>query len=101
MTFPKASAGGTVAGFSKNAQTRIIQVTVLTYVGLCSIAMLLLAPAQAAGALIGAAATFVWYHRMALKNFGGINGDLAGCFLTVCELMMPLGAAAVTLLMQI
>lgn len=101
VTFPKASAGGTVAGFSKNAQTRIIQVTVLTYVGLCSIAMLLLAPAQAAGALIGAAATFVWYHRMALKNFGGINGDLAGCFLTVCELMMPLGAAAVTLLMQI
>ena len=89
VTFPKASVSGTVAGFSKNAETRIIQVTVICYVILCGMAMILIQPVYGAAALIGAALTFGWYYRMAMKNFGGINGDLAGCFLTVCEAAMP------------
>lgn len=91
VTFPKASANGTVAGFSKNAQTRIIQMTSVLYVILCVIAMILLQPVYALAGLLGALMTFGWYHYMAMKYFGGINGDLAGCFLSVCELVMPLG----------
>ena len=52
--------------------------------------MLALQPVLAAAALGGAMLTFLWYHHMAMKHFGGINGDLAGCFLSVCELVMPL-----------
>jgi adenosylcobinamide-GDP ribazoletransferase len=36
---------------------------------------------------------------MAMKQFGGINGDLAGCFLSVCELVMPLAAVAAHLVL--
>lgn len=97
VTFPKASANGTVAGFSKNAETRIIQTAVILYVILCSAVMLWLNPVYAAAALIGAVLTFAWYYRMAMKNFGGINGDLAGCFLSVCELVMPLMLVAADL----
>ena len=31
-------------------------------------------------------AVFLWYGRMAEREFGGITGDLAGWFLQVCEL---------------
>jgi adenosylcobinamide-GDP ribazoletransferase len=99
VTFPKASAKGTVAGFSKSAQTRIIQAAALLYVLLCGTVMVALHPLLGGAALLGAVLTFAWYYRMAMKQFGGINGDLAGCFLSVCELVMPLAAVAVHLVL--
>lgn len=89
VTFPKASASGTVAGFSKSAQTRIIQVTCLVYAAICAAAALLLDPLYGGALLLGAALSFFWYYRMAMGKFGGISGDLAGCFLSVCELAAP------------
>ena len=53
-------------------------------------------PVYAAAAHLGAGITFIWYYRMAMKNFGGINGDLAGCFLSVCELVMPMTVVMVS-----
>ena len=42
-----------------------------------------------AGAMLAAMLiSYVWYHRMSKKMFGGITGDLAGWFLQVCECMM-------------
>ncbi|MCD8012683.1 MAG: adenosylcobinamide-GDP ribazoletransferase [Lachnospiraceae bacterium] len=100
VTFPKASTKGTVAGFSKNAQTRVIQTTSICYILATGILMALLQPAYAAAALAGAAGSFAWYYHRAMKYFGGINGDLAGYFLTVCELVMPLAMAAASLLLR-
>lgn len=90
VTFPKASASGTVAGFARDAQTRIIQTTMVVYLILAFGAMAALHPVYGVAGILGAGLTFLWYYRMAMKNFGGINGDLAGCFLSVCELVMPL-----------
>lgn len=101
VTFPKASTGGTVAGFSRNAQTRIIQLTSICYIIIGAAAMIWLQPVCGGAAVAGAALTFLWYYRMAMKNFGGINGDLAGCFLSVCELTMPLAMAAAELLTNV
>lgn len=100
VTFPKATSKGTVAGFSKTAQTRVIQATSALYLLLAAAGMLLWQPVYGAAALAGAGVTFLWYYRMAMKNFGGINGDLAGCFLSVCELVMPLFAVAAELVMK-
>ena len=100
VTFPKASIKGTVAGFAKNSKTRIIQTTVLIYLLICGACMLVLQPSYAIGALLGAVAAFCWYHRMAMKDFGGINGDLAGCFLSVCELAIPLGIVVSSILIK-
>ena len=90
VTFPKASANGTVAGFSRNAETKIIQTVSMIYAILCSLIACMLHPVYGLAILLGAFASFGWYYRMAMKNFGGINGDLAGCFLSVCELAVPL-----------
>ena len=81
---------GTVADFSKKAETGRIRVTLICYLVLAALGMLILNPLYGAAAMIGALLTFGWYYRMAMKNFGGINGDLAGWFLSNCELIMPL-----------
>ena len=37
----------------------------------------------------GTALLVFWsYYRNAMKYFGGTTGDLAGCFLSLCELFM-------------
>lgn len=90
VTFPKASANGTVAGFSRNAETKVIRTVLSCYI-LCIVGGFLFAASFYAVVVTAAAAlVFWWYYRMAMKNFGGINGDLAGCFLSVCELIVPL-----------
>lgn len=98
VTFPKASAKGTVAGFSKSAQTRVIQTTSICYLLVTGIVMAFLQPVYAAAALAGAAISFAWYYHRAMKYFGGINGDLAGYFLSVCELVMPSAMVVVSLI---
>lgn len=43
--------------------------------------------------IITAVLVWIYYRHMALKEFGGVTGDLAGFFLQMCELMMALAAA--------
>lgn len=90
VTFPKASSNGTVAGFSRNAETRVIQTVLSCYLLCAAGGLMFVAPFYAVVVAAAAALVFFWYYRMAMKNFGGINGDLAGCFLSVCEAAVPL-----------
>ena len=49
-------------------------------------------------ALAGAALSFTWYKYLSYKEFGGITGDTAGWFVTVCETMIAAGTAAAALI---
>ena len=96
VTFPKAKKDGLVTAFAKGASQAPAAVSGILLCWLAgSFAWILitggLGMALAAGA--GAAAAFLWYRRMALREFGGITGDLAGYFLQMAELFM-IGAAA-------
>ena len=98
VSFPKMKKEGTVADFSKKAETGRIRVTLICYLVLAIAGMFILNPLYGAAATAGALLTFGWYYRMAMKNFGGINGDLAGWFLSNCELVMPLFMVAAHLI---
>ena len=37
---------------------------------------------------LAAGAVYVYYYHMAMKEFGGTTGDIAGFFLECCELAM-------------
>ena len=89
---------GTVADFSKKAETGRIRMTLICYLVLAIAGMFILNPLYGAAAMAGAFLTFGCYYRMAMKNFGGINGDLAGWFLSNCELVMPLFMVAAHLI---
>lgn len=87
-SFPMARNTGLAATFSDSAQKQTVRV--VTSVAACisiaamCIVNLVLGIACAAGALLA----FAYYHHMAMKQFGGITGDLAGFFLQTCELAM-------------
>lgn len=90
VSFPKMKKEGTVADFSEKAKTRRIQLTSILYLLLAFLWMSRWNLWYGCWGMAGGILTFAYYYRMSVKNFGGINGDLAGWFLSVCELVMPL-----------
>jgi adenosylcobinamide-GDP ribazoletransferase len=92
--FPCAKSSGTVAMFADAAQKRCVEICMLLFIGFAAAYAILMRGKYGLAMLLGAGLTYLWYYRMSKREFGGITGDLAGCFLQVCELVM---AAAVYL----
>lgn len=101
ITFPKAKKDGTVATFSKGAKTTRVRVTMIIYLLILAALMLWLDPVLGSAALVGAGLTFAYYYHMAMSKFGGTTGDLAGWFLSICEVMMPLCVVIVQLVIAL
>lgn len=94
-TFPCAKDSGLAAAFSGGAHKKRAGIVLLAE-GVAAAAFLLwLSIPLGMAVILAAGLTFFWYHHMSLKKFGGITGDLAGCFLQVCELMMLIAIVAV------
>ena len=82
----KNSSDGMVSMFKRSASQRscivilMLQACVYAGVMMCADAVL--------GAVLVAVAVVCWFivRRIAKRQFGGVNGDLAGFFLQVCEL---------------
>lgn len=94
--FPKAKASGLVAAFSDEAQKHVVAITMAGYVA-ASLGFISWSAGAGAGlgCALAAGMVFWYYYRMAVREFGGITGDLAGYFLQVCELVL-LAVLAVT-----
>lgn len=90
VTFPMAREDGLAATFSGMAVKRTVLLVMAVYILLSGVYLLLTGGILGGAALSGAAVTFYWYHKMAVKEFGGITGDLAGYFLQICELVILL-----------
>jgi len=87
--FPCAKGSGLVATFANGADRKTGQESFLLIEGVLGAVFLLwLSIPLGAAAIVAAMLTFLWYHHMSVEKFGGITGDLAGCFLQVCELMI-------------
>ena len=103
VTFPQAKKKGLAAGFGGAAKKKADSLVLLLWMLIClgagaaAVKMGCRGAGTAAGVLLMThLAVFIWYYRMSVKQFGGVTGDLAGCFLQVCELA-GLAAAAVLL----
>lgn len=88
VTFPMAKTSGLAAMFSNRASKRRVQVVMCGYLLVCGGIMIWIQPILGSVAILSAIVTFGYYYRFSKKNFGGITGDLAGCFLQICELTM-------------
>ncbi len=88
---------GLAATFSDGASKRVIRIWMVVYMVLCTAAMCWMKPAL--GILCAVIFGLVWcyFRHMVYDKFGGVNGDMAGWFLQVCELGVMLGAALLTL----
>lgn len=86
VTLKAAKKTGTLAEFATNAEKTTVQGVLLGLAVSCAAGMVLLSPV-AGGVAVAAAGLVFWrYRAVAYHNFGGITGDLAGWFLTLCEL---------------
>ena len=80
------------ADFSESASTKITRIVLVVYLIILCFMISLTGGICGVGCVIAAGVVFGYYYRMAMKNFGGVTGDLCGYFLQVCELVMALAA---------
>lgn len=93
LTFPKAKKTGSVSAMARGARDRRVIIVLAVYLVLLFAGMLLL-DWKLGLVCYGAALLTYWaYYRKAMKYFGGTTGDLAGCFLCLCELFCACATA--------
>lgn len=93
-SFPMAKNTGLAYTFANAADKKRVRAVLAVMLVVVSAGMIILNPC---GAVMIAAAglVFLRYYLMAKKDFGGINGDLAGWFLQAAELAMLAALVAV------
>ena len=82
-----AKSDGLAAAFREAAKQKAVWISTGFYLVACVVFLVVVSgviPAMLLLLTVGA--VFAWYLRMAVREFGGITGDLAGWFLQVCEL---------------
>jgi len=92
VTFPLAKNSGLAATFSNGANKRRTGAVMMVFLLLGFGGMLLVNWKTGTICLAAVSLLFLYYYRMAVKEFGGITGDLAGYFLQLCELTIVICA---------
>lgn len=91
VNFKCAKDNGILATFKNAAQKRSVSLTLIVICLLSATTMVFINPILGSVAIIFALLTFIYYRIMAYKQFGGITGDIAGYFLSICELFIIIG----------
>ena len=86
--FPCAKNTGLAATFQDAAHRYVVGVTCGVELLLVLVAAFFAEPVGAVCLIAAAFLAMVWYYFMSRRQFGGITGDLAGCFLQMCECLM-------------
>ena len=88
IVFPKAKKTGSVSAMARGARDKQVIAVMVVYLIFIFAAMMVL-DWKLGLICYGTAFLVFWgYYRNAMKYFGGTTGDLAGCFLSLCELLM-------------
>lgn len=90
VTLPLAKNSGLVATFSNQAKKKVTRITMLFFIVTCVIGMIAINTYLGTACFASALVVFAYCRHMAIKEFGGITGDIAGYFLQVCELTMAI-----------
>ncbi len=87
LSMPAANPEGTVAAFYQRAGKKTLLAVNCIWLLLLSVAIWFIRPVMLTIPAVEAVWFFV-FKKMAVDNFGGISGDLAGFFISVSELML-------------
>ncbi len=88
--FPCANKKGSLGMFADAAQKRVLLLVLAVWLLLCGGLALLLEWRLAVLMGITVVLVYVYYYHMAMKQFGGTTGDIAGFFVQTAELAMAL-----------
>ena len=84
--FKSARPGGMLDGFARAAHRRLVSVTSGLWAAACAAVWALCGGWTALWCALAAAALMAYFYRMAMKQFGGVTGDLAGWLSQCAEL---------------
>lgn len=84
--FPCANQKGSLGMFADAAQRNVVRVVLFLWLLACLAAALVLDWRLMLILAGTAACVYGYYYRVAIKQFGGTTGDIAGFFVQVCEL---------------
>lgn len=93
VAFRAAKKEGILYTFADSASRRIVIIILCVQMFLCVMLMVYFSWKAAAAVVIAAVLSFAYYRFRSYKELGGITGDTAGYFLTVCEGAMVIAAA--------
>ncbi|MBR5509049.1 MAG: adenosylcobinamide-GDP ribazoletransferase [Lachnospiraceae bacterium] len=87
-SFPCANRKGSLGMFADAAQRNVVKTVLVLWLAVGEV-VACLQDWRFALVLFGtAAAVYGYYYRLAMKEFGGTTGDIAGFFVQICELAM-------------
>jgi adenosylcobinamide-GDP ribazoletransferase len=86
--FPCANKNGSLGMFADAAQKKTVRVVLGIWLICCAVLALALDWKLALILLVTAALVYGYYYHVAMSQFGGTTGDIAGFFLQTCELAM-------------
>ncbi len=98
LTFPKIGSSGLVAMFSEESDKKRNIRIIRCYLAVETILLICIGRLTGIGVLMSAIGVFGYYRIMSKKQFGGINGDLAGYFLQICELVILMATVIISML---
>lgn len=90
-SFPCANQKGSLGMFADAAQKRVLKAALVLWMLACAGAVFCLDWRYGLILSGAAAAAYGYYYHMAVKEFGGTTGDIAGFFVQICELMFACG----------
>lgn len=88
VSFPMAKKDGMVAYFSDYAQKKRVFMILLFQSIIFAIAMIFVEPRSGCTSILFVLLFYLYYYQKSKKEFGGISGDTAGCFVTICEVVI-------------
>ncbi len=86
--FPPALPNSSVDHFKNSENKKIIMITEILYIIVISVIMIFIDIFSGLSVVVGSLCYMLYYKRFAVRNFGGVTGDLAGYFLQNCELLI-------------
>ena len=93
VTFKSAKNNGLLFMFADTAQKKIVKSALYIQLMVCTVFMLCISIFTGVAVIVAALCSFIYYYYRSNKELGGITGDTAGYFVTVCECAMAIAAA--------
>lgn len=95
VSFPLAKKDGMLWFFADSSHKRIVKGSLYLQSAGCIGLMLFWSPAVGMIVTVVSFLALAYYNYRSRKEFGGVTGDTAGCFVVICELCILMTAAAV------
>ena len=98
VSLKAAKTEGMLFEFASTAHERVVKISLYVQLLVCFILMAMVSMVVGVMAIAAACICFIYYGVKSKKELGGITGDTAGYFVTICECAVAIAAAVGSLI---